>query len=78
MLRGTNILVVSDEVYEHMVFDGEVHQSVVRFPELAERSYVVSSFGTTYHVTGGRSAMSRPPKRSCSNSARRTSSTCFV
>jgi methionine aminotransferase len=52
MLRGTDIVVVSDEVYEHIVFDGHQHQSVARFPGLAERSIVVSSFGKTYHVTG--------------------------
>jgi methionine aminotransferase len=52
MLRGTDIVVVSDEVYEHIVFDGHRHQSVARFPGLAERSIVVSSFGKTYHVTG--------------------------
>jgi methionine transaminase len=51
-LRGTDIVVVSDEVYEHIVFDGHQHQSVARFPGLAERSFVVSSFGKTYHVTG--------------------------
>jgi methionine aminotransferase len=51
-LRGTDIIVISDEVYEHMVFDGAAHQSVARFPELAQRSVVVSSFGKTYHVTG--------------------------
>lgn len=52
LLRGTDIVVVSDEVYEHIVFDGHQHQSVARFPGLAERSFVVSSFGKTYHVTG--------------------------
>ncbi|CAM5796740.1 pyridoxal phosphate-dependent aminotransferase [Rhizobacter fulvus] len=52
LLHGTDILVIADEVYEHMVYDGELHQSVARFPELAERSFVVSSFGKTYHVTG--------------------------
>ena len=51
LLRPTGALVISDEVYEHMVFEGE-HQSVARFPELAARSVVVSSFGKTYHVTG--------------------------
>ena len=51
-LRGTDIVVIADEVYEHMVFDGAAHQSVARFPELAQRSFVVSSFGKTYHVTG--------------------------
>ena len=52
LLRGSGIFVVADEVYEHMVFDGEAHQSVARSPELAARSFVVSSFGKTYHVTG--------------------------
>jgi methionine transaminase len=52
VLRGTDIIVIADEVYEHMVFDGESHQSVARFAELAQRSFVVSSFGKTYHVTG--------------------------
>ncbi len=51
-LRGTNILVLSDEVYEHMVFDGRRHESVSRYPELAERSFVMASFGKTFHVTG--------------------------
>ncbi len=46
------LLVISDEVYEHMVFDGEPHQSVSRYPELAAQSIVVSSFGKTFHVTG--------------------------
>lgn len=52
LLAGTDILLLSDEVYEHMVFDGQPHQSVSRHPELARRSFVVSSFGKTYHVTG--------------------------
>ena len=52
LLRGTGVFVIADEVYEHMVFDGEAHQSVARFPELVQRSFVVSSFGKTYHVTG--------------------------
>ncbi|AOY91147.1 methionine aminotransferase [Cupriavidus sp. USMAA2-4] len=52
LLAGTDILLLSDEVYEHMVYDGQAHQSVARHPELARRSFVVSSFGKTYHVTG--------------------------
>jgi methionine aminotransferase len=52
LLRPTDVIVISDEVYEHMVFDGAPHQSVSCFPELAARSFVVSSFGKTYHVTG--------------------------
>ena len=52
IVDGTGILVLSDEVYEHMVFDGQPHASVARHPVLAERAFVVSSFGKTYHVTG--------------------------
>lgn len=52
LLAGTDILLLSDEVYEHMVYDGQQHASVSRHPELARRSFVVSSFGKTYHVTG--------------------------
>ena len=52
LLDATDVLVISDEVYEHMVYDGQQHQSVARFPGLAARSFVVSSFGKTYHVTG--------------------------
>ena len=52
IVRGTNVLILSDEVYEHMVYDGAPHESVSRYPELAQRSFVVSSFGKTYHVTG--------------------------
>jgi methionine aminotransferase len=52
IVGGTDILVLSDEVYEHMVYDGQRHESVSRHPVLAERAFVVSSFGKTYHVTG--------------------------
>jgi methionine aminotransferase len=52
LLAPTNVLLISDEVYEHMVFDGAPHESVARFPGLAERAFIVSSFGKTYHVTG--------------------------
>jgi methionine aminotransferase len=52
LLRDTDTLVLSDEVYEHMVFDGQPHQSVLRHPELRERAFVLSSFGKTYHATG--------------------------
>jgi methionine aminotransferase len=52
IVQDTPILVLSDEVYEHMVFDGEPHASVARHPALAERAFVVSSFGKTFHVTG--------------------------
>jgi methionine transaminase len=49
---GTDIIILSDEVYEHIIFDGYEHQSVARFPKLAERSIIVFSFGKTFHATG--------------------------
>ncbi|WP_332740570.1 pyridoxal phosphate-dependent aminotransferase [Hydrogenophaga sp.] len=52
LLDPTDALLISDEVYEHMVFDGQHHQSAARFPGLAARAFIVSSFGKTYHVTG--------------------------
>ncbi|GAB3316521.1 pyridoxal phosphate-dependent aminotransferase [Hymenobacter humi] len=52
LLSGTDALVLSDEVYEHLVFDGMPHMSARRHPELRERSFVLSSFGKTYHATG--------------------------
>jgi methionine aminotransferase len=52
LVRGTNALLLSDEVYEHMVFDGFNHVSIASHPELAARSFLISSFGKTYHVTG--------------------------
>jgi methionine aminotransferase len=52
ILRDTEVLVLSDEVYEHIIFDGLKHESMSCHPELAERSFVISSFGKTYHTTG--------------------------
>lgn len=52
LLAPTNVLVISDEVYEHMVYAPLRHESVARYPGLAARSFIVSSFGKTYHVTG--------------------------
>ncbi len=52
ILRDSKALLLSDEVYEHIVFDGRRHESVLRHPELAARAFVVSSFGKTYHCTG--------------------------
>ena len=52
LTRGTGIVILSDEVYEHIVFDGAGHESCARHPELAARSLIVSSFGKTYHITG--------------------------
>ena len=52
LLKNTNVLVMSDEVYEHMVYDGQQHHSIAGNPALASRSFLISSFGKTYHVTG--------------------------
>ena len=52
IVRDSEIILLADEVYEHIVFDGRRHESVLLYPELAERSFVISSFGKTYHCTG--------------------------
>ncbi len=52
LTKNTDIVIISDEVYEHLIFDGLEHQSVMRYPELAERSFSIYSFGKVYHVTG--------------------------
>lgn len=54
LTADTNIIVLSDEVYEHLIYEGEEHQSVLRFPQLRERSLAVYSFGKTFHATGWR------------------------
>ncbi len=52
IVRNTKIVIISDEVYEHIIFDGRLHQSMARHPQLSARSFVISSFGKTYHATG--------------------------
>lgn len=61
--QGTDIIVLSDEVYEHIIFDGQPHQSVCRFPGLAERSFLVFSFGKTYHATGWKTGYVLAPEK---------------
>ena len=61
LLDPTDIVLISDEVYEHMVYDGQTHQSAARSPSLAARSVVISSFGKTYHVTGWKVAFTAAP-----------------
>ena len=60
--KNTNIVILSDEVYEHIIFDNQQHQSVSRFPVLAERSFIVSSFGKTFHTTGWKTGYCVAPK----------------
>jgi len=62
IVRNTDILVLSDEVYEHLIFDGMRHESVCYYPELAERSFVVGSFGKTFHATGWKTGFILAPK----------------
>ena len=61
LTRGTDIVVVADEVYEHMAFDGARHESIARHAELRQRSFVISSFGKTYHCTGWKIAYCLAP-----------------
>ncbi|MDY7395682.1 methionine aminotransferase [Aureibaculum sp. 2210JD6-5] len=61
IVKGTNIIVLSDEVYEHIIFDSLKHQSVCQFPQLKERSFVVASFGKTFHNTGWKTGYCAAP-----------------
>jgi methionine aminotransferase len=62
IVAATDIVIVSDEVYEHIIFDGLTHESMARYPDLAARSFVVGSFGKTYHVTGWKVGYAVAPK----------------
>ncbi|HVO88840.1 MAG TPA: aminotransferase class I/II-fold pyridoxal phosphate-dependent enzyme, partial [Casimicrobiaceae bacterium] len=62
LTRGTPIRVISDEVYEHMVYDGARHESLARHAELAQRSVVIGSFGKTFHVTGWKVGYALAPR----------------
>jgi methionine aminotransferase len=63
IIADSDILIISDEVYEHIVFDGNRHESMTRYPELAQRSFVISSFGKTYHATGWKLGYCLAPKQ---------------
>ncbi|UEG55358.1 methionine aminotransferase [Mucilaginibacter daejeonensis] len=52
IVRNRDILILSDEVYEHLIYDGEVHHSMARYPELQQRSFIAASFGKLFHTTG--------------------------
>jgi len=62
LVHGTDILILSDEVYEHIVFDNQQHQSVASVPGLAERSLITASFGKTFHTTGWKTGYCLAPK----------------
>jgi methionine aminotransferase len=62
LTKDTGIIIVSDEVYEHILFDGRRHESVARFPDLANRSFIISSFGKTFHTTGWKIGYCMAPK----------------
>ncbi len=63
VLEGTDALVVSDEVYEHIIFDARRHESLARDPDLADRAIVISSFGKTYHTTGWKVGYCAAPRQ---------------
>jgi len=62
IVAKTDIMVLSDEVYEHIIFDGRKHESVCKYPDLASRAFVVFSFGKTYHTTGWKMGYVLAPK----------------
>lgn len=62
IVSDTDIVLISDEVYEHIIFDGKTHQSVSKYPGLAERSFIISSFGKTFHNTGWKMGYCIAPK----------------
>jgi len=61
--HDSDIMILSDEVYQHIIFDGQEHQSIARFPNLADRSFLVGSFGKTFHATGWKIGYAMGPKR---------------
>ncbi len=62
ILEGTDIMILSDEVYEHIIFDGATHESAAKYPKLAERSFITASFGKTFHNTGWKMGYTVAPK----------------
>tara|TARA_B110000908_G_C10251457_1_gene452354 strand:- start:1795 stop:2940 length:1146 start_codon:yes stop_codon:yes gene_type:complete len=62
LVKDTDIIILSDEVYGHIIYDDQIHQSVSRYPKLVERSFVVSSFGKTFHTTGWKTGYCLAPK----------------
>jgi methionine aminotransferase len=62
LLHGTDILLLSDEVYEHLVYDGEAHASAIRYPELRDRAFIIFSFGKVFHATGWKMGYVLAPK----------------
>lgn len=63
LTRNTDILILSDEVYEHLIYDGIRHESICHYPELAKRSFVVGSFGKTFHATGWKTGFVLAPEK---------------
>ncbi len=63
MILGTKIMILSDEVYEHIIFDGFEHNSIAKYPQLVDRSVIVGSFGKTYHATGWKTGYCVAPEK---------------
>lgn len=62
LTKGTDIIILSDEVYEHLIFDNLPHESVAKYPELRNRSFIMASFGKTFHATGWKMGYAAAPK----------------
>lgn len=62
IISGSAAFIISDEVYEHIIFDDNAHESLCRYPDLAERSFIISSFGKTYHTTGWKTGYCLAPE----------------
>lgn len=62
IVKGTDLLVISDEVYEHLIYDGYAHESACQYPDLAKHSLVMGSFGKTFHATGWKTGYCLAPK----------------
>lgn len=78
IVRGSNVYLLSDEVYEHIIFDGVEHQSLLRHDELWQRSFVISSFGKTYHATGWKVGYCIAPAALSAEFRRVHQFTCFA
>ena len=74
VVAGTEIIIISDEVYEHLIFDDKPHLSMLKYPELRGRSFVCFSFGKTYHCTGWKMGYCIVPEAMMRNSGKYTSS----
>lgn len=78
VISGTDIVIISDEVYEHLIFDGKTHHSILRYPDLFDRSFVCYSFGKVYHCTGWKMGYCVAPARLMSEFRKVHQFNCFT